>query len=97
MKLPILSVIDRLSARIHDTNRIMNLQVGLFRLEIVDYPERVFQEALLNALAHRDYQNPGAIYVKHYPDRIVIDNPGGFLEGINENNIISHPSTPRNK
>lgn len=97
MTLPIISVIDRLCEKIQDTNRIVNVQVGLFRLEIVDFSERVFQEALLNALAHRDYQNQAAVYVKHYPDKIVIENPGGFLEGITERNIITHPSVPRNK
>ena len=97
MKAPIISVIDRLSEKIQDSNRIVNVQVGLFRLEIVDCPEKVFQEALLNALSHRDYQSQGAVYVKHYPDKIVIENPGAFLDGITENNIITHPSVPRNK
>ena len=97
MTVPIISVIDRLSEKIQDANRIVNVQVGLFRLEIVDFSERVFQEALLNALAHRDYQNQEAVYVKHYPDKIVIENPGGFPEGITEHNIITHPSVPRNK
>lgn len=32
-----------------------------------------------------------------YPDKIVIENPGGFLEGITTQNIITHPSVPRNK
>ena len=97
MTVPIISVIDRLSEKIQDANRIVNVQVGLFRLEIVDFSERVFQEALLNALAHRDYQNQAAVYVKHYQDKIVIENPGGFPEGITEHNIITHPSVPRNK
>lgn len=97
MKAPIISVIDRLSEKIQDSNRIVNVQVGLFRLEIVDFPEKVFQEALLYALSHRDYQSQGAVYVKHYPDKIVIENPGAFLDGITENNIITHPSVPRNK
>lgn len=97
MKAPIASILDRLSEKIQDKNRIVNVQVGLFRLEIVDYPIKVFQEALLNALAHRDYQSQGAVYVKHYPDRIMIENPGAFLDGITENNIITHPSAPRNK
>lgn len=97
MKAPIISVIDRLSEKIQDSNRIVNVQVGLFRLEIADFPEKVFQEALLNALSHRDYQSQGAVYVKHYPDKIVIENPGAFLDGITENNIITHPSVPRNK
>ena len=37
------------------------------------------------------------MYVKQYPDRVVIENPGGFLDGITDNNIITHPSFPRNK
>lgn len=97
MKAPIISVIDRLSEKIQDSNRIVNVQVGLFRLEIADFPEKVFQEALLNALSHRDYQSQGAVYVKHYPNKIVIENPGAFLNGITEENIITHPSVPRNK
>ena len=97
LKQPIISVIDRLTEKIQNTNKIVNVQVGLFRLEVADFSEKVFQEALLNALSHRDYLNMGAVYVKHYPDRIVVENPGAFPEGINEKNIITHPSTPRNK
>lgn len=33
---------------------------------------------------HMCYLNMGAVYVKHYPDRIVIENPGAFPEGVNE-------------
>lgn len=94
---PILKILDRLTDKIKDDNRIFNVQVGLFRLEIEDYSEAVFQEALLNALVHRNYESQGAVYVRRYPDRIVIENPGGFLEGISKANIITHPSIPRNK
>lgn len=97
MKLPLISVIDKLTERVQAYSKIENIQVGLFRLEVDEFPERVFQEALLNALSHRDYQSNAAVYVKQYPDRIVIENPGGFLDGITENNIITHPSVPRNK
>lgn len=97
MKLPLINVIDKLTERVQAYSKIENVQVGLFRLEVEEFPERVFQEALLNALLHRDYQSDAAVYVKQYPDRIVIENPGGFLDGITENNIITHPSVPRNK
>ena len=97
MKLPLINVIDKLTERIRAYSKIENIQVGLFRLEVEDFPEKVFQEALLNALSHRDYQSNAAVYVKQYPDIIVIDNPGCFLDGITENNIITHPSVPRNK
>ena len=97
LKLPLISVIDKLTERIQTYSKIENIQVGLFRLEVEEFPERVFQEALLNALSHRDYQSNAAVYVKQYPDRIVIENPGGFPDGITEDNIITHPSIPRNK
>lgn len=97
MRQPIITILDRLTEKIQNSNKIVNVQVGLFRLEVVDFSEKVFQEALLNAIAHRDYQTSSAVYVKHYPDKIVIENPGGFLSGITTANIITHPSVPRNK
>lgn len=97
LKTPLINIIDKVTERIQTYGKIENVQVGLFRLEVEEFPERVFQEALLNALSHRDYQSNAAVYVKQYPDRIVIENPGGFLDGITENNIITHPSVPRNK
>lgn len=97
MKQPIVTVLDRLTDRIQADNHILNVQIGLYRVEIPDFSEKVFQEAILNALAHRDYQSMGAVYVKQYPDKLVIDNPGSFLDGITEKNIITHPSSPRNK
>lgn len=97
LKLPMISVIDKLTERVKAYSKIENVQVGLFRLEVEEFSEKVFQEALLNAMSHRDYQSNAAVYVKHYPDKIVIENPGGFLDGITEKNIITHPSVPRNK
>ncbi|TJX13158.1 hypothetical protein E9840_10680 [Tissierella creatinini] len=97
LKVPIITALDKLTDIIEGSNYITNIQIGLFRLEVKDFPKNVFQEAILNAVCHRDYQSNGAIYVKHYSDRIIIENPGGFPEGINENNIITHPSIPRNK
>ena len=63
MKQPIITVLDRLTEKVQNDNKIQNVQIGLFRLEIADFSEKVFQEALLNALSHRDYQQLGAVYV----------------------------------
>ena len=97
LKMPIISVLDRLTEKIQDYNQLINVQVGLFRLEIYDFSERVFQEAILNAYTHRRYDSPGSIYVKHYSDKLVIESPGGFMADITAENIITHPSLPRNK
>lgn len=97
MQEPVISILDKLTERIRTYNRLTNVQVGLFRLEVYDFSEAVFQEALLNALAHRSYEDMAPVYVKHYPTKIVIENPGGFPGDINESNIITHQSIPRNK
>ena len=56
------------------------------RKEIWEIPETVFKEALINALAHRDYYDKGGrITVETFNDRIEITNPGGLISGIPKN------------
>lgn len=58
-------------------------QKGGPRLEILEIPEPVFREALINALAHRDYYERGAnINVEIYDNRVEITNPGGLISSI---------------
>ncbi len=58
-------------------------QKGGARKEILEIPEIVFKEALINALAHRDYYEKGAtINVEIFDDRIEITNPGGLVKSI---------------
>ena len=50
------------------------------RVEKWELPLEVFREALVNALAHRDYYEQGAFTtVELFDDRIEISNPGGLL------------------
>ena len=93
----VLSLIDNGEAFIKRNAKLMWRKTANSREEMPEYVERSYHEALVNALAHRDYQNQGSVYVKHYPDKVVIENPGGFPEGITQNNIITHPSVSRNK
>ncbi len=56
------------------------------RKELWEIPETVFKEAIINALAHRDYYNKGArISVEVFNDRIEVSNPGGLVSGIPKN------------
>lgn len=55
---------------------------GIFR-ERVLYPETACQEAIINAIAHRDYANEGSgIEVFIFNDRMEIASPGGLLSGV---------------
>lgn len=56
------------------------------RKEFWEIPETVFKEAIINALAHRDYYEKGArINIEVFNDRIEISNPGGLISGIPKN------------
>jgi ATP-dependent DNA helicase RecG len=58
-------------------------QGGRPRKEIWEIPEAVLKEALVNALAHRDYYDKGArITVELFDDRLVVTNPGGLVSSI---------------
>lgn len=52
------------------------------RVDIYSYPERAVFEAVINALAHRDYLLNGTqINVDIYLNRLVISSPGSIFEG----------------
>jgi len=57
---------------------------GLDRVQITEYPEEAVREALVNAVAHRNYTRRGEpVRVKLFKnDRITIRSPGTLMEGL---------------
>lgn len=69
------------------------------REEMPEYVERSYHEALVNALAHRDYLvNGSEVHIDIYDDRIEIYSPGGMPDGsmIQDRDPLMVPSTRRN-
>ena len=50
----------------------------------------------MNAVSHRMYQMSGSIFIRQYRDRLVVESPGGFPNGITLDNILNRQS-PRNR
>lgn len=62
---------------------------GLEREEYTEYPMMAVREALVNAIAHRDYRLGGRrIEVRMFTDRMEITSPGGLPGFITVDNIV---------
>jgi len=55
---------------------------GTKRTEILEYPESVIREAIVNAVAHRDYFSKDSIQIYIFDNRIEITNPGSLPKGL---------------
>ncbi len=70
---------------------------GLTRVETFEYPKDALREALLNAVAHKDYTGPYPIQISVYPDKIMIWNYGRLPENWTVEDLLDkHSSQPRN-
>jgi len=49
---------------------------GVHRIETYPVPEEALREALLNAVAHKDYASAIPIQISVYEDKIMLWNPG---------------------
>ncbi|OGU22531.1 MAG: hypothetical protein A2580_03545 [Hydrogenophilales bacterium RIFOXYD1_FULL_62_11] len=72
------------------------LTLGLQKLRIPAYHLDVVREAVLNAVTHRDYSDPGKVLIRQLADELVITSPGGFMPGITPENILRHEPKSRN-
>ncbi len=65
------------------------------RDERLELPEDALREALVNAIAHRDYRSTANVQVHIFHDRVEIVTPGGLPAGMREE-LLGTKSVPRN-
>jgi ATP-dependent DNA helicase RecG len=87
---------DALWNKINQRNDRQSYQDGLFRLELPTFDEVPVREALLNAVAHRDYRLGGSVFVRQFARRLEVMSPGGFPPGITPENVLDQQN-PRNR
>ncbi|MDE0650844.1 MAG: hypothetical protein OXI12_10935, partial [Gammaproteobacteria bacterium] len=78
--------------------RRINVQFTIWREDArgrPELPEEALREALVNAIAHRDYRSRNHVRVRVFKDRVEIVSPGGLPEGMNEGDLGTK-SVPRN-
>jgi ATP-dependent DNA helicase RecG len=70
---------------------------GLSRIETYEYPEEALREALLNAVAHKDYSSGVPIQIRVYQNKILFWNYGQMPDDWTIETLLGiHPSVPYN-
>ncbi len=63
-----------------------------------EIPFEAVREAIVNAVAHRDYASRSGVQVSVFADRIEVWNPGGLIEGLTTDQLrVPHASIRRNQ
>lgn len=97
-RLPLLEAVERMEQIFQSPlNPEREIDVGLFKLRIPQFPLEGVREAVLNALTHRDYLHPGEILIRHSKQALIVTSPGGFVDGITPENILRHEAVARNR
>ena len=76
--------------------RKSSLIEGVFRQDIPEYPEHAIREAIVNAIAHRDYSHfvrGSYIQIRLFADRLEVQSPGGLYGNVTETTLEDEQST----
>jgi ATP-dependent DNA helicase RecG len=86
---PVARIIERAWSIVFDEMRVGATVSGLEREELLEYPRFAVREALVNAVAHRDYRISGRrIEIRMYADRLEIISPGGLPGYMTVDNLV---------
>lgn len=95
---PYILMQDKIWDFVNSRNTRVPFKKGFFELDIWAYDEQSIREAVLNAFAHREYANrTEPIYVRVSPNKVAVKSPGGFLPGVNPENILDIEGKWRNR
>lgn len=94
---PFYIMIDKLWHDIDMRNGSFPIKEGPYIFDVPYFNEEVIRESINNAIAHRDYKRNSETVIKQYPQKLTIINAGGFPHGVTIDNILTVPSTPRNR
>lgn len=96
-QLPILAAIEKIVAHTEVWNPEQELEMGLFRMPAPEFDKRALREAIVNAFCHRDYSIMGRVRVAITDEGLTIANPGGFIEGVTIQNLLTAEPHGRNQ
>ncbi len=95
--LPVLAAIEKIIAHTEVWNPEQELEMGLFRMPAPEFDKRALREAIVNAFCHRDYSIMGRVRVAIADEGLTVANPGGFIEGVTIQNLLTAEPHGRNQ
>ncbi|MBF0579932.1 putative DNA binding domain-containing protein [Erysipelotrichaceae bacterium RD49] len=93
---PLLVTLPRFMDYFAARNPETEVEEGLFRVPIPEFSRRAFREGIMNAFSHRDYTILRPVRVCIEDDGLIISNPGGFVEGVTIDNLLTVDPHGRN-
>lgn len=82
---------------IRAANPVRHVPVGLVTGQVRQLPMGAVRESIVNGCVHRDWSTPELTLIEHEGGTLTVTSPGGFIGGVTPENIITHPSQPRNR
>lgn len=92
----LLFIIDQINNAFAPWNSIKEVKIGLLQVKIPTFSHDAFREAVVNAFGHRDYARLGRVRITIDNQGLEISNPGGFIEGVNVDNLLTAEPRGRN-
>lgn len=86
---PLARIVERAWNVVYEEMRVGATVNQLEREELMEYPRFAVREALVNAVAHRDYRVRGRrIEIRMYADRLEVISPGGLPGYMTLDNLV---------
>ncbi len=86
---PLLEVFEKFETYAEAWNPEREVEYGLFRVAVPEFDKAAFREGLINAFCHRDYTVLGTVRVLIDDEGMTISSPGGFIDGVTLENLLT--------
>jgi ATP-dependent DNA helicase RecG len=86
---PLLEVFEKFETYAEAWNPEREVEYGLFRVAVPEFDKAAFREGLINAFCHSDYTMLGTVRVLIDDEGMTISSPGGFIDGVTLENLLT--------
>lgn len=94
---PLLATYEIIENHFKILNTEDEILYGLYRIPIPEFSQNAFREGIINAFSHRDYSILQSIRIAIEDEGLTISSPGGFIDEVNLDNLLTVEPHGRNQ